>query len=66
MLPSGRTPSEHVTIVPVHVAPLHSCLDKILIGKDGEPSFSGYLQSDGLRAYRTFIERHSELNIIPV
>ena len=29
-------------------------------------SFHGYLQSDGLRAYRTFIERHPDLNITPV
>jgi hypothetical protein len=51
---------------PVHVAPLHSCLDNILIGEEAEPSFQGHLQSDGLRAYRTFIERHTELTITPV
>lgn len=38
----------------------------ILIGGQGEPSFSGYLQSDGLRAYGTFIRRHPEQSITPV
>jgi transposase len=66
MLPSGRTPSGHVAFAPVHVAPLHSCLDTILIGRDGAPSFRGYLQSDGLRAYQTFIKRHPDLGIVPV
>ena len=66
MLPAGRTPSGHVAIAPVHVAPLHSCLDTILIGKDGQPSFQGHLQSDGLRAYQTFISRHHQLDITPV
>ncbi len=43
-----------------------SCLDTILIGKEAHSSFQGYLQSDGLRAYQTFIARHPHLKIIPV
>ena len=58
--------AEHGVLFDWHKSRANTCLDTILIGKDGEPSFSGYLQSDGLRAYRTFIARHQELPIIPV
>jgi transposase len=58
--------AEHGPLFDWHKSRANTCLDQILIGKNGKPSFNGYLQSDGLRAYRTFIERHLELNIIPV
>jgi len=58
--------AEHGPLFDWHKSRANTCLDNILIGKDGEPSFTGYLQSDGLRAYRTFIDRHGHLNIIPV
>jgi transposase len=57
---------EHGVLYDWHQSRANTCLDNILIGSDGEPSFSGHLQSDGLRAYRTFIERHPEQVIIPV
>jgi hypothetical protein len=57
---------EHGVLFDWHKSRANTCLDNILIGKDGEPSFCGHLQSDGLRAYRTFIERHADLEIIPV
>lgn len=57
---------EHGVLFDWHKSRANTCLDSILIGKDGEPSFDGYLQSDGLRAYRTFINRHPELAITPV
>jgi transposase len=58
--------AEHGPLFDWHKSRANTCLDQILIGKNDKPSFNGYLQSDGLRAYRTFIERHLELNIIPV
>ena len=58
--------AEHGVLFDWHNSRANTCLDTILIGKDGEPSFGGYLQSDGLRAYQTFIERHPELFIVPV
>ena len=57
---------EHGVLFDWHKSRANTCLDDILIGKEGKPSFRGYLQSDGLRAYRTFIERHPALAIIPV
>ncbi len=56
----------HGVLFDWHKSRANTCLDSILIGGDGEPSFSGHLQSDGLRAYRTFIERHQQLDITPV
>lgn len=58
--------AEHGVLFDWHKSRANTCLDNILIGGEGEPSFRGYLQSDGLRAYRTFIERHRELAIVPV
>lgn len=58
--------AEHGVLFDWHKSRANTCLDPILIGGDGEPSFSGHLQSDGLRAYRTFINRHPELQITPV
>jgi len=56
----------HGVLYDWHKSRANTCLDSILIGGDGAPSFRGHLQSDGLRAYRTFIERHPHLGIIPV
>ena len=58
--------AEHGVLFDWHKSRANTCLDSILIGKKGEPSFRGHLQSDGLRAYRTFIERHPHLPITPV
>jgi transposase len=58
--------AEHGVLFDWHKSRANTCLDEILIGKDGGPSFNGHLQSDGLRAYRTFIERHAKLQITPV
>jgi len=57
---------EHGVLFDWHKSRANHCLDHVLIGKNGEPSFAGHLQSDGLRAYRTFIERHADLAITPV
>ena len=57
---------EHGVLFDWHKSRANTCLDPILIGKDGQPSFNGYLQSDGLRAYTAFIKRHPELRITPV
>lgn len=56
----------HGVLIDWHKSRANTCLDNILIGKDGEPSFRGHLQSDGLRAYQTFIKRHPQLKIIAV
>jgi transposase len=58
--------NEHGVLFDWHKSRANTCLDNILIGKDGGVPFQGYLQSDGLRAYRTFIDRHPELSITPV
>ena len=57
---------EHGVLFDWHKSRANTCLENILIGKDGQRSFSGHLQSDGLRAYQTFIGRYPELNITPV
>lgn len=57
---------EHGVLFDWHDGRANTCLDNILIGGEGEPSFSGRLQSDGLRAYGAFIKRHPDLAIIPV
>ena len=58
--------AEHGVLFDWHNSRANTCLDHILIGKHGQPSFEGHLQSDGLRAYQTFIARHSALGITPV
>ena len=58
--------AQHGVLFDWHKSRANTCLDNILIGEDGVPSFEGYMQSDGLRAYRTFIERHAQLDIVPV
>ena len=57
---------EHGPLFDWHKSRANTCLDNILIDDEGNTSFSGYLQSDGLRAYRTFRERYPDLDIIPV
>lgn len=58
--------AQHGVLFDWHKSRANTCLDNILIGGEGAAAFQGYLQSDGLRAYRTFIERHSDLDIVPV
>ncbi len=58
--------AEHGVLYDWHKSRANTCLDNILLGKDGESSITGHLQSDGLRAYRTFIARHPHLSITPV
>lgn len=58
--------AQHGVLFDWHKSRANTCLDNILIGREDEPSFQGHLQSDGLRAYRTFIERHPHLDIVPV
>jgi transposase len=57
---------QHGVLFDWHKSRANTCLDNILIGKDGGSSFNGHLQSDGLRAYQTFIARHAGLGITPV
>ena len=57
---------EHGVLFDWHRSRANTCLDDILIDDAGGRSFRGHLQSDGLRAYRTFIGRHQELSIVPV
>ena len=57
---------EHGVLFDWHKSRANTCLDTILIGPEGQNSFQGYLQSDGLRAYQTFIARHPHLKITPV
>jgi transposase len=58
--------AEHGVLFDWHKSRANTCLDSVLIDNEGGQSFNGHLQSDGLRAYRTFIERHSDLSITPV
>ena len=57
--------AQHGVLFDWHKSRANTCLDNILIG-DAGACFQGYMQSDGLRAYRTYIERHSDLDIVPV
>lgn len=57
---------EHGPLFDWHKSRANTCLDNILIDDQGNTSFNGYLQSDGLRAYRTFRERYPDLDIIAV
>lgn len=58
--------AEHGVLFDWHKSRANTCLERILIGRDSQASFQGRLQSDGLRAYDTFIARHSHLAITPV
>ncbi len=49
-----------------HNSRANTCLERILLGGDGDAPFSGHLQSDGLRAYTTFIDRQPANTITPV
>jgi len=57
--------AQHGVLFDWHASRANTCLDRILIGESDEDSFRGVLQSDGLRAYQTFRERHSHLWLIP-
>ena len=57
---------EHGVLFDWHDGRANTCMDNILLGQNGQPSFNGRLQSDGLRAYGAFIKRHPELAITPV
>lgn len=58
--------AEHGALYDWHKSRANTSLDSILIDEESGHSFNGHLQSDGLRAYRTFIERHSTQDITPV
>ena len=58
--------AEHGVLFDWHKSRANTCLERILIDGENGQSFNGHLQSDGLRAYRTFIERHADLSITPV
>lgn len=49
-----------------HTSRANTCLDRVLLGRAGDAPFAGHLQSDGLRAYQTFIARRPEGDITPV
>ncbi len=58
--------ADHGPLYDWHTSRANTCLDRILIGRPGDNPFAGYLQSDGLRAYTTFIARQPEHAITPV
>lgn len=58
--------AEHGVLFDWHTSRANTCLERILNGRKDEAPFKGYLQSDGLRAYRKFIERQAAKSIIPV
>ena len=58
--------AEHGVLYDWHTSRANTCLDRILIGRPGDNPFNGWLQSDGLRAYQTFITRHFLLCLIAV
>jgi len=58
--------AEHGPLYDWHASRANTCLERVLVGREGDTPFEGYLQSDGLRAYRTFIERQAGDTITPV
>jgi transposase len=58
--------AEHGVLYDWHTSRANTCLDRILLGKPGDRHFSGWLQSDGLRAYQTFITRQPLHSLVPV
>ena len=62
-LPPRRVTARSTTGTPAAPTPASS---NILLGGAGDAPFSGHLQSDGLRAYTTFIARQPENTITPV
>ena len=57
---------EHGVFYDWHTSRANTCLDRVLLGRPGDDPFSGHLQSDGLRAYGTFIARQPRGDITPV
>jgi transposase len=58
--------AEHGVLFDWHTSRANTCLERVLLGKSGDAPFNGHLQSDGLRAYATFIARQPENTVIPV
>ena len=58
--------ADHGPLYDWHTSRANTCLDRVLLGGEGDGPFTGYLQSDGLRAYQTFIKRQPENSITPV
>lgn len=58
--------AEHGPLYDWHTSRANTCLDRVLLGQAADVPFSGYLQSDGLRAYQTFINRQPKNTITPV
>ena len=57
---------EHGVLFDWHASRANTCLDRVLLGRDGDTPFAGCLQSDGLRAYQAFIGRQPADAITPV
>jgi transposase len=57
---------DHGPLYDWHTSRAGSCLERVLLGGDGDAPFRGHLQSDGLRAYGKFIESQPEEAITPV
>jgi len=58
--------AEHGPLYDWHTSRANTCLERILLGGEGEAPFCGHLQSDGLRAYSAFIARQPSDTITPV
>lgn len=58
--------AKHGSLYDWHTSRANTCLDRVLLGRPGDVPFSGHLQSDGLRAYTTFIARQPMNTIMPV
>jgi transposase len=58
--------ADHGPLYDWHTSRANTCLERILLGGVGDTPFAGYLQSDGLRAYTTFIARQPGNTITPV
>lgn len=58
--------ADHGPLYDWHTSRANTCLNRVLLGGEGDTPFRGHLQSDGLRAYTTFIERQVKNKITPV
>ena len=58
--------AQHGVLYDWHTSRANTCLDRVLLGGSDAIPFKGYLQSDGLRAYTTFINRQPDYQITPV
>lgn len=58
--------ADHGPLYDWHTSRANTCLERVLLGGAGDAPFGGHLQSDGLRAYTTFIARQPENSITPV